>query len=625
MRKNVASQVVAFQMVSTSDGSAVTSGTPTVYVTIDGGTQATGGGTSTHEGNGQWTYAPTQAETNGNHVAFTMALSGAVSQCAQVYPVSYDPTDSTDLGLTNLTGHTPQTGDSFARIGANGASLSAIPWNSSWDTEVESECNDALVALHLDHLLAVDYDPASKPGVSTALMNELIVNESGVAVINKVSQVDDVNNQNDVDSAEVQSACAAAITAAEPIDTNVTQIQGHTLAGTGTQLADGFEFFFNVAIPSKTVNDVGVAGSGLTAADVWTYDISSVSTSGQAGKELNDASAANTTTPPTASAIADAVWDEPRSGHTTSGTYGEHTGDAAMRGTDSANTTTPPTAAAIRSEIDSNSTQLAAIVADTNELQIDLADGGRLDLILDARASQSSVDTIDGIVDSLLVIANKLDGMLELDGAVYRYTTNALEQGPSGGGGGSGDVTSIMGTNLTETAGGQLAAAFSYFLDVATPSKTVNDVGVAGSGLSAADVWQYDITSISTDGQAGKELQDIEGRTSLIGSGTAFAPNRSLGNNRLTVFVGETSSLTLITPTDLSGETLELTFDDSNEAEVGVIEDGSLTKTSSSVTWSFTSAITATAQLLNYSLRRTSDKEVFLRGECNVEYAPLKD
>lgn len=42
-----------------------------------------------------------------------------------------------------------------------------------------------------------------------------------------------------------------------------------------------------------------------------------------------------------------------------------------------------PTAAQIRSEIDSNSTQLAAIVADTNELQTDWANGGRLDLLLD--------------------------------------------------------------------------------------------------------------------------------------------------------------------------------------------------------------------------------------------------
>ena len=52
------------------------------------------------------------------------------------------------------------------------------------------------------------------------------------------------------------------------------------------------------------------------------------------------------------------------------------------------------TAAAIRSEIDSNSTQLAAIVADTNELQADWVDGGRLDLILDARSSQASVDSL---------------------------------------------------------------------------------------------------------------------------------------------------------------------------------------------------------------------------------------
>lgn len=37
---------------------------------------------------------------------------------------------------------------------------------------------------------------------------------------------------------------------------------------------------------------------------------------------------------------------------------------------------------------------IAAIVADTNELQTDWANGGRLDLILDARASQASVDDI---------------------------------------------------------------------------------------------------------------------------------------------------------------------------------------------------------------------------------------
>lgn len=126
MRKNVAGQYVAFQMNSTTDGSAVTAGTPTVYYTIDGGTQGTGAGSAVHEGNGQWSYAPAQAETNGSHVAFTMALSGAISQTVNVWPVSFNPGDADDLGLTALTGHTPQTGDSYARIGATGSGLTSL-------------------------------------------------------------------------------------------------------------------------------------------------------------------------------------------------------------------------------------------------------------------------------------------------------------------------------------------------------------------------------------------------------------------------------------------------------------------------------------------------------------------
>lgn len=37
----------------------------------------------------------------------------------------------------------PEMGDSFARIGAAGAGLTAIPWNASWDAEVQSEVEDA--------------------------------------------------------------------------------------------------------------------------------------------------------------------------------------------------------------------------------------------------------------------------------------------------------------------------------------------------------------------------------------------------------------------------------------------------------------------------------------------------
>lgn len=88
MHKNVASQKIGAQMVSATDGSAFT-GTVTVYITGDAGTQAigtVGSGVCTHEGNGFHTYAPSQAETNYDHIAFTFIGSGAVPMTVQVYP-----------------------------------------------------------------------------------------------------------------------------------------------------------------------------------------------------------------------------------------------------------------------------------------------------------------------------------------------------------------------------------------------------------------------------------------------------------------------------------------------------------------------------------------------------------
>lgn len=107
MKKNVASQVIGVQMVSATDGSAFT-GTTSCLVTGDGGTQAAGGGTVTHEGNGFHTYAPTQAETNYDHIGFTFTGTGAIPRTVQVYTTF------------------PQTGDNYARLGAPaGASVSA--------------------------------------------------------------------------------------------------------------------------------------------------------------------------------------------------------------------------------------------------------------------------------------------------------------------------------------------------------------------------------------------------------------------------------------------------------------------------------------------------------------------
>jgi len=68
---------------------------------------------------------------------------------------------------------------------------------------------------------------------------------------------------------------------------------------------------------------------------------------------------------------------------------------------------TPPTAVAIRTEIDSNSTQLAAIVADTGELQTDNADGGRTDLLVDAiKAKTDTIPASPAVVGSQMNLAD---------------------------------------------------------------------------------------------------------------------------------------------------------------------------------------------------------------------------
>lgn len=113
MKKNVASQTIGAQMVTISDGSDFT-GTATVVVTIDGGTQTAGGGTVAHEGSGYHSYAPTQAETDGDHIAFTFTGSGAVTSTTQVYTNFPQTSDNTTL-INNLNDFDPAN-DTVANV-----------------------------------------------------------------------------------------------------------------------------------------------------------------------------------------------------------------------------------------------------------------------------------------------------------------------------------------------------------------------------------------------------------------------------------------------------------------------------------------------------------------------------
>lgn len=181
MKKNVASQIIGAQMVSATDGSAFT-GSVTVYVTGNGGTQAVGSvgsGACTHEGNGFHTYAPAQAETNYDHVAFTFIGTGAVPATVQVYPTF------------------PQTGDAFDRLGAPaGASVSADVAAVKVQTaaietdtqDIQSRIPAALVSGRIDASVgAMASNVMTAAAAAADLTTEL---QSGLATASALSTVD---------------------------------------------------------------------------------------------------------------------------------------------------------------------------------------------------------------------------------------------------------------------------------------------------------------------------------------------------------------------------------------------------------------------------------------------------
>jgi hypothetical protein len=91
MRRNTPDQVISCHLVSRSSGEDVTTGTAVVYITIDGGDQFQGAGAIEHEGNGDWSYWPLQAETNGRYISFTFVHPEAISQTVGVYTSSVRP------------------------------------------------------------------------------------------------------------------------------------------------------------------------------------------------------------------------------------------------------------------------------------------------------------------------------------------------------------------------------------------------------------------------------------------------------------------------------------------------------------------------------------------------------
>jgi hypothetical protein len=256
VKKNAASQKIGAQMVSATDGSAFT-GSVTVYVTGDAGTQAVGSvgsGACTHEGNGYHTYSPAQAETNYDLIAFTFTGSGAIPATVQVF-TSY-----------------PQTGDSYTEITNGTYGLSAL------ETLVDG-VETALATAQADLDTITGSDGVALASTQQSITFQPIVVTAGDAVANIT-----LSGSGSADglaftrsgsgglfntdwAAAVQQEAADALTAYDP-PTNTemvaafTQIKGATWSS-GT---DTLELIRDKLSDIETdTAEIGAAGAGLTA------------------------------------------------------------------------------------------------------------------------------------------------------------------------------------------------------------------------------------------------------------------------------------------------------------------------------------------------------------------------
>jgi len=87
--------------------------------------------------------------------------------------------DAIKAKTDNLPADPADDSDIDTQLAAISSAISGL--NDLSAADVNAEVDTALQEIHLDHLLAADYDPASKPGIATALLNELVENDGGVS------------------------------------------------------------------------------------------------------------------------------------------------------------------------------------------------------------------------------------------------------------------------------------------------------------------------------------------------------------------------------------------------------------------------------------------------------------
>lgn len=190
--------------------------------------------------------------SSGTGHALQLSAEGTGAALRLLTPLGANSAITAD-GTVTVSGATTFTGAITATNASNNLTLgtltvatNAIAWNASWDAEVQSECNDAIVANNLDHLVlsAVDTDFAT-----TVHLNSVI----GHLADNGTSATFDRTTDSLEASRDNIGTAGAGLTAADDAVITLIGVAGAGLTEAG---GDG-DHLTAINLPNQTMDIVG--------------------------------------------------------------------------------------------------------------------------------------------------------------------------------------------------------------------------------------------------------------------------------------------------------------------------------------------------------------------------------
>lgn len=329
----------------------------------------------------------------------------------------------------------------------------------------------------------------------------------------------------------------------------------------------------------------------IRAGDVWDVVLADHLASGSTGNALNAAGAAGD------------PWSTALPGAYGAGTAGKIVGDNLNATVGSRATQT-----SVDTIDDFLDTEVAAILADTNELQTDWANGGRLDNILDARASQASVDTIDTNVDSILAdtgtdgvvvaAASKTGYALSSAGiqAIWDALTSALTT--------AGSIGKLLVDNINATISSRSSHAAADVWSVATRLLTAGTNIVLAKGVGVTGFNDLDAAGVRS--AVGLAAANLDTQLSTIDD---------FLDTEIAAIKAKTDQLAFSTANQVDANILAL---DSSTAAATHLKDHSLT----AVPVTFSGGTTTTAVLVNVDGAAASSTDDFYNGRVLIFTAP---